>query len=201
MKLTTCRLSASFRHNIIAGMLLILAAGCMPQKEAEVVKSTPTPLDPYRMVRAHNIWRTDAGLPGLHWSNELAAKAKSWAEKLALQGCSLKHSDSVYGENIFWAGPREVTTQNKKGETLRRHQLQDIKEQEVVDSWAEERQWYSHKDNSCNAPDGRSCGHYTQIVWKDTLEVGCAKAVCSDNSQVWVCFYDPPGNFSGQSPY
>ena len=44
-------------------------------------------------------------------------------------------------------------------------------------------------------------GHYTQVVWKNSKEVGCAMAVCSDKSQVWVCNYSPPGNISGQKPH
>ena len=40
-----------------------------------------------------------------------------------------------------------------------------------------------------------------KIVWSNTTEVGCGMALCSDNSQFWVCNYTPPGNYRGQKPY
>jgi hypothetical protein len=44
------------------------------------------------------------------------------------------------------------------------------------------------------------CGHYTQIVWRNTKSVGCAVAR-GKGVEVWVCNYDPPGNYAGQRPY
>jgi PadR family transcriptional regulator len=44
------------------------------------------------------------------------------------------------------------------------------------------------------------CGHYTQIVWSNTREVGCGVARDS-NREVWVCNYNPPGNWIGERPY
>ena len=44
------------------------------------------------------------------------------------------------------------------------------------------------------------CGHYTQIVWETTQKVGCAKIQC-DGFDLWVCNYDPPGNWVGEKPY
>lgn len=181
--------------------MLVAAAGCMPQRPVEIVKAAPRPLDPYKMVRAHNVWRTRAGLPGLHWSKKLADRAASWSQELARQSCTMKHSGGKYGENLFWASPTKVTTENRKGERRQRNELQEVTEQQVVDSWANERQWYSHETNTCNAPAGKSCGHYTQLVWKSTLEVGCARAICPDNAQIWVCLYDPPGNYRDKRPY
>ena len=76
-------------------------------------------------------------------------------------------------------------------------------------SWVGEQQDYDHASNSCAA--GQECGHYTQIVWKDTTGVGCAKFSCTSNSPFgsfaggkWdfsVCDYSPAGNVVGQSPY
>ena len=40
-------------------------------------------------------------------------------------------------------------------------------------------------------------GHFTQVVWRGTREVGCGHAQCNGND-IWVCQYDPPGNFEGQ---
>jgi pathogenesis-related protein 1 len=45
------------------------------------------------------------------------------------------------------------------------------------------------------------CGHYTQVVWKNSMEVGGGMAICDNKSQVWVCNYNPPGNVEGEKPY
>ena len=47
-------------------------------------------------------------------------------------------------------------------------------------------------------------GHFTQIVWKATTEVGCATVDCSDLGNVGgpspftVCNYGSPGNYAGE---
>ena len=73
--------------------------------------------------------------------------------------------------------------------------------EQVVDYWGGEVQWYDYTTNSCNAPTGKYCGHYTQVVWASTTEVGCAMAVCPDSAQIWTCQYRPAGNVVGQKPY
>ncbi len=48
------------------------------------------------------------------------------------------------------------------------------------------------------------CGHYTQIVWKNTERIGCGKATARRDGifkVYWVCQYDPSGNYVGQRPY
>ena len=52
------------------------------------------------------------------------------------------------------------------------------------------------------------CLHYTQIVWRSSVGLGCAQQRCTTNSPFgngeWffvVCNYDPAGNFVGQRPY
>jgi hypothetical protein len=67
---------------------------------------------------------------------------------------------------------------------------------EVVRQWAAESSNFDWRSNVCR---GR-CGHYTQIVWRDTQRVGCAVAT-SGLRQVWVCEYNPPGNIVGERPY
>ncbi|GJP63317.1 hypothetical protein CLOP_g20389 [Closterium sp. NIES-67] len=71
----------------------------------------------------------------------------------------------------------------------------------AVQSWvAEKADWtYSPVPEGC--ADGRMCGHYTQVVWRDTTHVGCASAQCPDGSSMWVCDYSPPGNFIGSIPF
>jgi pathogenesis-related protein 1 len=64
--------------------------------------------------------------------------------------------------------------------------------------------WESEKPNYRGQPLGLSnsadIGHYTQMVWRHSKQIGCAKAECRGNLIV-VCNYDPPGNVLGQKPY
>ncbi|XP_074644224.1 uncharacterized protein LOC141901047 [Tubulanus polymorphus] len=69
-----------------------------------------------------------------------------------------------------------------------------------------EKDWYKYKDNSCSAPVGKSCGHFTQVIWKDTTRVGCFNKVCDTSdptrkANYVVCNYETPGNMPNQKPY
>ncbi len=160
-------------------------------------------VDSTAMVAEHNKWRSEAGLSGLKWSEKLAKTAQGWADTLKSRSCAFEHSTGAgYGENIFWASPaKSANSKDANGNWIWRVKVQDITPRDVVDSWGSEKQWYNYEANSCSAPKDKSCGHYTQIVWKRTTEVGCGMAVCSDQSQIWVCNYNPPGNYVGQKPY
>jgi len=54
-----------------------------------------------------------------------------------------------------------------------------------------------------NCASGKTCGHYTQVIWAATREIGCAvNNQCPGQfSSVYICRYNPPGNFLGQAPY
>ncbi len=146
-------------------------------------------LDPTAILSSHNQWRSKTGVPALKWSNDLTVSAKKWADQLAQSGCKMKHSTGAHGENIYWAGAAQRTDGTSS--------MQNITEQNVVDAWGNEVQDYEYASNSCHGV----CGHYTQVVWKNTSEVGCGMAVCSDKAQLWVCQYTSRGNMVGQKPY
>jgi uncharacterized protein YkwD len=132
------------------------------------------------MVNAHNAVRARFGVPPLKWSDKLAAFAQEWADTLLITGEFEHRKKSPYGENLFTISG---TTANPG---------------HVVNDWAAEVRIYDYRTNSCRG-DGE-CGHYTQIVWKTTKEVGCAMAGAGGR-EVWVCNYSPRGNWIGQRPY
>ncbi|KAF2317182.1 hypothetical protein GH714_015301 [Hevea brasiliensis] len=70
---------------------------------------------------------------------------------------------------------------------------------DAVSAWAAEEKYYTYATNSCEV--GQMCGHYTQIVWKTTRRIGCARSVCDDGDVFMTCNYDPPGNYVGERPY
>lgn len=153
-------------------------------------------VDNASMVAEHNKWRAKAGVKEqLAYSSELAVKAQTWADHLKLtNACKMRHSaaDGKFGENLYWASALEWSDG--------RSELQDVPPERVVDSWGSEKTNYDYANNHCAR--GKMCGHYTQMVWRSTKAVGCARAVCEDtHEQVWVCEYQPAGNWVGMKPY
>lgn len=145
------------------------------------------------MTAAHNRWRDAVGaspaIPHVTWSPDLAAVAQAYAESLAAGGCRLVHSRNGYGENLAWFGGSSASPDR------------------VVDAWASELSCYSYgtfmgTDTCTSDCDGSGgCGHYTQVVWRDTARIGCGLATCPTGAEIWSCNYDPPGNFLGRAPY
>jgi pathogenesis-related protein 1 len=130
------------------------------------------------ILAAHNAVRARLRLDPLAWSDRLAARAQDWADTLLARRQFEHRPNSPYGQNLFAIdGARASAAQ-------------------VVDRWAAESRDYDYASNHCRGV----CGHYTQIVWRDTKRVGCAVAR-GGGREVWVCDYDPPGNWQGQRPY
>jgi pathogenesis-related protein 1 len=129
------------------------------------------------MLIAHNNIRAEAELPPLQWSSELAAFSQKWADYLIAKNKAAHNSNSPYGENILVTGLGSTPST-------------------VVMEWASESQDYTYRSNACNG----DCGHYTQLVWRSTRKVGCARAL-NGQREIWVCSYDPPGNYRGGRPY
>jgi uncharacterized protein YkwD len=131
-----------------------------------------------QMLAAHNAVRAELRLKPLEWSGDLESLARVWAEVLLREHRFEHRPNNRFGENLFAIEGGRTTPSR------------------VVASWASEAVDYDYASNGCH----RVCGHYTQIVWRDTRQVGCAVAQ-SANRQVWVCNYNPPGNILGRRPY
>ena len=74
--------------------------------------------------------------------------------------------------------------------------------EEMVAAWTDEKRLFfpGAFPNVSRSGNWADVAHYTQIIWRDTSEVGCAMAHSSFR-EVWVCQYSPPGNVVGQRPY
>lgn len=130
----------------------------------------------------HNQARAAVGVAPLRWSAGLAsAAAGTVAQQRRQGGCAFADvGASPYGANQGWASYR-------------------ARPAEVVALWVAEGRYYTHANNTCAA--GRQCGTYTQVVWRNTAEVGCAQASCATGATLTLCLYNPHGNVQGQSPY
>lgn len=140
------------------------------------------------LLDAHDLARSTASpapatpLPAMQWDDDAAALAQDWAER-----CVFEHRQP-----------------NSLGENLALFSNPEVAPEEVVKIWADEAPDYDYENNDCTP--GAQCGHYTQIVWRDTTKLGCGVAICDDVAgfgagSLWVCNYDPPGNFIGERPY
>ncbi len=142
--------------------------------------------DPIGGAEVHNEVRATAvptpspPLEDLVWDQALARIARRYARQ-----CVWAHSNKPgLGENLYFSSWESSV-------------------QEAVTSWASEISMYDYATNTCSGV----CGHYTQIVWRSTERVGCGFADCptvagiGSGGRVWVCNYDPPGNWVGEKPY
>ena len=140
-----------------------------------------------RLLAAQNAERAAIGVPPLVWNQQLAQDARTWANELAASG-RFEHSPDepgkpIEGENL-WAGtPRAFAPEA------------------MVALWAAEKRDYRPGvfPNNSRSGDVEKVGHYTQMIWRDTHEVGCATAV-GNHEQFLVCRYSEAGNVYGERP-
>lgn len=138
--------------------------------------------DAQEFIKQHNIARSEVGVPEISWNTKLAKVAQRYADFLASNGCFLKHSEnSDYGENLFMGDGAIYTALD------------------ASNAWYEEKKqyWYS----KINYSNYMRIGHYTQMIWKNTSDVGLGVARCSNGSYIYVANYFPAGNYIGQYPY
>ncbi|KAI3930072.1 hypothetical protein MKX01_020742 [Papaver californicum] len=132
-------------------------------------------------LNAHNTARANVGVVAMTWDATVEEYAQDYAN-LRAADCKLQHSGGKYGENIAWSSSLTFSGVS------------------AVNLWVAEKAYYSYPANTCQA--GKVCGHYTQVIWKNSIRLGCGRANCTSNSGTFiVCSYDPPGNYIGQLPY
>ncbi|NWS71203.1 CRIS2 protein, partial [Crotophaga sulcirostris] len=143
------------------------------------------------IVDKHNALRrrvkpTASNMMKMEWSPAAAKNAQRWADK-----CTLSHSPANMrkttvqcGENLFMAS--------------------------AVFSWSDAIQAWFNEDKDFTygigaKTPGAVIGHYTQLIWYNSYEVGCAVAYCPKNqfNYFYVCQYCPAGNNAMQiaTPY
>lgn len=167
---------------------LVAVAACDDGSSTDDSSGAGEPAAVSGITAAHNMVRANVSpaaatpIPDLVWDDALGDVAQAYAD-----GCVFEHSMGKFGENLFASSGNTPPA-------------------EVVKSWADEVSSYDYASNGCSGV----CGHYTQVVWADSRKLGCGVANCTENSpfgsqfptwQLWVCNYDPPGNFVGKKPY
>uniref|UniRef100_A0A0A1XNF2 Golgi-associated plant pathogenesis-related protein 1 n=2 Tax=Zeugodacus cucurbitae TaxID=28588 RepID=A0A0A1XNF2_ZEUCU len=125
-------------------------------------------------LEAHNKFRAMHGTPAISINPNLTQVAAKWAQNLAKRQ-KMEHSpNGKYGENIYYSSGQQVTPEMPA------------------------KMWYDEiaKYDFAKAQFNPYTGHFTQLIWRDTKQVGVAYATSGE--KVWVVAnYDPPGNVNG----
>ncbi|KAL2708057.1 SCP superfamily [Kluyveromyces marxianus] len=131
-------------------------------------------LDTHNSLRARH---QDTG--SLVWNDDLAAYAYNYAQSLKggdSDPCNyiLKHSGGQYGENLA-AGTNSAPA-------------------DLVNLWYDEIKYYDYNNITGIEHDGHEVGHFTQLVWASSTDLGCSVERCTNGAVYLICEYSPAGN-------
>jgi pathogenesis-related protein 1 len=145
--------------------------------------------DAQQFLEHHNQARKELNIPPLRWNPQLAAYAQEWANYLAnkkkckmIHRYELKQNEEGYGENIFWGSSAKFFTAL-----------------DASIAWYNEKVKYNGEPISWEGLP--KTGHYTQMIWEKTTDVGAGKAVCPSGAIIIVANYNPGGNIIGSNPF
>lgn len=126
------------------------------------------------------------GVPSLTWNQDLADYAQQYIDELdagtygsSYGACSgnLLHSSRAglnYGENLAYG---------------------TISATQGVDLWYDEIVYYDIADPASSIGTFEQYGHFTQVVWKSTSQLGCVVHECSAKGTIYlICEYHTEGN-------
>jgi len=131
-------------------------------------------------LKLHNKYRDKHHSPPLTLNKDLCHIAKNYSEKLKennnkkIEYSFGKYKGNDIGENIFMCQGKEATPEM------------------AINEWYNEYKNYNFEKDFQKGTE-----HFTQIIWKDTKEVGFGIAN-KGNKYFIVANYYPPGNFLGQ---
>ncbi|NXN65685.1 CRIS2 protein, partial [Himantopus himantopus] len=143
------------------------------------------------IVDKHNTLRrgvkpTASNMLKMVWHPAAANNAQKWANQ-----CTLSHSPAnkrtttvVCGENLFMS-------------------TAPFSWSDAIQAWYNEEKDFEYGTGA--KTQGAVIGHYTQLIWYNSYQIGCAVAYCPRNqfNYFYVCQYCPPGNNAMQiaTPY
>ena len=130
-------------------------------------------------LNVHNYYRRIHHVEPLILNRKLCRIAENYSRYLAYSIRDLLHSNNTYegkylGENLYYCSGMEAT-----GELATKDWYSEIKD-------------YDYSGNFLG-----DTGHFTQLVWKSTKEVGFGKTVDQNGNSYVVANYFPCGNIIG----
>lgn len=170
-------MKASLLYIILTALILILA------DDDKTVTVTTAPSIPSNepswkdedtftsaILNSTNTYRSQHNASDVSWNDTLADFATSYVDDA---DCEFEHSGGPYGENLAMGYPNVTAS---------------------IEAWGNEREEYDYKD----AEFEKDTGHFTQLVWKNTTDVGCGRRLCGESGWYLVCEYWPRGNVEGE---
>ncbi len=156
------------------------------QPATVILQADPAPIA-QRLLAAHNRERAALGLPPLTWSASLADEARQWSQVLASKNEFAHAPDAVrheHGENLFMGTAGAYAPEAMIGDFI--SEKADFRPGRFPDV-ARDGEW-------------ENVGHYTQLIWRGTTEVGCA-VVSAKGWDYLTCRYAPAGNVIGEAVF
>ncbi len=178
---------------------LVALALLVPVTLAAQTANPFTAAEIQQMLDAHNTVRSAVNppaqtMPNLTWDPLLAQVAQNYTDQ-----CTFAHNANRSIDYANLGGSGYV------GENIYATSTSPVGPQAPVDSWASEVADWTYAPFGSDCASGAICGHYTQIIWANTLRVGCGRTTCSSgitnlpfSGDVVVCDYAPGGNFPGR---
>jgi hypothetical protein len=153
-------------------------------------------VDVHNSLRSKVALGQQSGQPGASnmeaviWNDDIAARVQAWLDS---NPCSTVAHDYTalgkegYGENGYGGTGTAVTDDASRIKLA----------QAAANLWFSEVSAFTYPATSSG-----TTGHYTQVVWADSNEVGCGFSTCPSSGKVRVyCDYTNGGNYPGQAPY
>ena len=135
----------------------------------------------------HNAYRAKHGVPAMTLDPTVSATAQAWAEKLAETDTFEHEKPNKYGENLYVT---YSTASSMDAKALA---------EEAIKGWYDEIEKYSFDQPGFTS----GTGHFTQVVWKGSTQLGCGAAQGTSvqdgtkfNAFYVACRYNPPGNLN-----
>lgn len=164
---------------------------------AKVDRSPPSQLDTTLpevsayIVKVHNclrslVWPAASNMLEMEWSAEAAVQAQGWADK-CLPGHNPNGSaDRTTESEGFGCGQNCASSSG------------NATWYEMVNAWYnDEASRYLYPGTA----GPQASGHYTQLVWAESYQVGCGHKTCASGTNTFVCNYCPGGNYGDEIPY
>lgn len=178
----------------LVGLASMLSLGAIATHLA--MAQTSIDLNAFRStaLSQHNGYRSTHGSPNMSLNNSLNNTAQNWAQYLAANALfehSAKNQRNNAGENLY---VYYTTGSSPAADTLAK---------EAITNWYDEVSAY----NYANPGFDYTTGHFTQVVWKNSTQLGCGAAEGRAtvegrqfNAFYVVCHYAPAGNVTGDFP-
>ena len=141
---------------------------CNYQEDSELFKFV---LD---AIKRHNILRACHNAQPLMFNCEIMKISQDYAETKPNGHSGTRLNGQWMGENLYWSWGKDLTGDYP------------------VDKWYSEIKDYNFETGNSN---GGTTGHFTQVVWKDSKELGIGY-YCENKACTVVGNYFPGGNFN-----